>query len=71
MPRASNSRSTQPTATPTMSRPPEITSTLASSFATGRGDRYGSTITLVPSAMRSVTPASHGSIASGSSMSLR
>ena len=36
---ASNSPSSQPIAAPTISRPPDSTSTLASSLATGIGER--------------------------------
>jgi hypothetical protein len=55
-------------AAPKIRRPPERTSTLARSFATGMGDRYGRITTLVPSEIRRVTPASQGSTASGSNM---
>ena len=46
-PIAANSSSSQPAPTPTMSRPPDITSMVASIFAVSTAGRCGATITEV------------------------
>ena len=54
-PHASNSRSYQPAATPSINRPPDIRSRLAVVFASTTGFRSGSTKIPVPNDIRLVT----------------
>src|SRR5262245_15409188 len=63
---ASNSRSTYPTPTPNTSRPPDSTSTVASSFARTSGLRSGNTMMPVPSRTDSVRAARNASEVTGS-----
>ena len=65
-PTASNSRSYQPAATPSTSRPPHTWSRDDVTFARTTGLRRGSTRTPVPSSTRSVTAASAASVESDS-----
>jgi hypothetical protein len=65
-PRAAYSRFDHPTPTPRMNRPPLIWSMLAAMRAVSTGLRYGRTVTVVPSSIRSVIPASHAKVVNGS-----
>ncbi len=65
-PRASNSCRAQPDATPSTSRPPLSWFRFAAIRATSSGCRYGAIRTVVPSRIRSVTPASQDSVVNGS-----
>ena len=55
--KVSNSSFIQPTPAPTITRPPDKTSRLASIFAVTMGLRYGRIMTLVTKRMRCVAPA--------------
>ena len=65
-PTARNSAAIQPAPTPHRLRPPESSCMVATHLAVGRAGRYGNTSTPVPRYMRSVSPASHASVARGS-----
>ena len=58
----SNSSSIQPTPAPTMRRPFDRTSSVASILAVSSGLRYGTIMTLVTKRMRSVTPAKNARV---------
>ena len=65
-PRSSNSSRSHPLATPTIRRPPDSTSMVASALASAIGSRYGSTITEAPSRTCRVSAATQASVAGGS-----
>jgi hypothetical protein len=65
-PSAANSCCAPPTPTPSTSRPPASSLRLSAMRATSSGCRYGSTITVVPSWIRVVRPASQDSVVNGS-----
>jgi hypothetical protein len=49
-----------------MNRPPLIRSMFAAMRAVSKGLRYGRTVTVVPSSIRSLIPASHAKVVNGS-----
>ena len=65
-PHASNSRSYQPTAMPSVRRPPDMISMLAAVLASTAARRSGSTRMPVPSSTRSVCAVSSASVESDS-----